>query len=332
VSARRIFDLRSRIAWPIAFVWILTTICVVTSTFIHPVADAKLNLNVRRLTIESDRSVFVVPAENREVLFSNISSIRNPSEHLDLTGSANSTCAFYNVRSSSVRISERSEVSFLWNSSKIKNALPVPLSLSFEVPIFMTLTTQPGKSGMSCAGMSNDQSSIGSVERVFSADGGAEFEVSTLSTSTVNFIPVPGTETKQTQIPIVAPIDFWQVDQATQARISVLRTPSPNKPNEVAFPVFSKVHTIPPDELISVVPSSGFYLTSINFTDGIQVTLEGPVKDLRTGPGVADMRSIMPTLLDRYQNQKGVLALIPAFVAFVIGLLEKIKLLPGSQS
>jgi len=59
--------------------------------------------------------------------------------------------------------------------------------------------------------------------------------------------------------------------------------------------------------------------------------VHGIVKDVKSGAGPNDMRTHMPSLFDQIDNAKRFWGVVPALVAFLLGLADKLRKTPEKQ-
>jgi hypothetical protein len=77
-----------------------------------------------------------------------------------------------------------------------------------------------------------------------------------------------------------------------------------------------------------VIPRNNFYLRQFTVKDGVQVSLHGIVRDVRTGAGASGLETLVPSAFDHLDNVKRIYGVVPALVAFILGILEKMGGLP----
>jgi hypothetical protein len=108
----------------------------------------------------------------------------------------------------------------------------------------------------------------------------------------------------------------------------LLKASSLSQPNQIFFASTSKSVNLDDADLFIVQPRPGFYIKTVSVEDGIQLTLEGSLQDAQKGPGTNDLKTVMPSMLDRLLNEKGAFALVPSLAALIIGVLERMGVIP----
>jgi hypothetical protein len=330
----KIAGLRTAIAWPIVTVWALTCVGVVAAKMIHPQTDVTLSLAVSQFAFNTDNSSLLQPSDNKELLVSNLSYIEIQGSHLplhnaasaqnlDITGTTSSSCAFYNVRASGIGIVPPSNVQFQWVPGPRRNSV----AIMNHSPQTLTLTSQPGASGLTCASVrTHDDPASQPIDLTFDPEGGTSIDIATSGDSRIDLVGTVQT-LQQDQIRLLGSVRVEQVDPRSGVATTVLLDPPPGAPNQATFASVAKTTPISPHHLLSFQAGRALYLTHVEFKDGIHLVIQGRVSDLRVGPGAADESNIMPSLLDQCMSWRGSLALIPAIAAFILGLLEKFGLL-----
>jgi hypothetical protein len=335
-----IAGVRSWLAWIIAAIWIFTSVGVLIASHVHPESEARATLNVSEISFSTDASRLFGPTQDREIVVSGIASVeiqgagirlsrrnatRETFEKVSLRGDRKSTCVFYNVRGGGLFLSRPSRIALIWN----RTSSTLPLGVESASVASMTLTSQPGKSGLTCTRVHFGESQeTGTLNAVFSEGGGDSISLLTSEDSRVDLGPSSGSQIQATQIPILSTVRFTHVDpRGTKEESVLLSGSSSSDVNQIAFLSTSKTVNMDAD-LFVIRPRGGFYIKSISVTNGIHLILEGPVLDAQKGPGGSALSSVMPTALDRLLNEKGAFALVPSLVALIVGLLEKMGVIP----
>ena len=331
---------RSWLAWIIGAIWILTSIAVLIAYHVHPESEARATLNVREISFSTDAKRLFGPTQDREIVVSGIASVEIQGDSIKVTkgkptpetlnsvyllGDRSSTCVFYNVRAGGLFLSTPSRVRLIWNGTKPL----LPLGVETSTAASMTITSQPGKSGLTCTGVHNghDQGIV-TLNAAFSDGGGDSISIQTSEDSRVDLGPFSGNQIQAVQIPILSTVRFAHVDPHGSKEESVLlNASSPIDANQIVFSPTAKSVSLDAD-LFVMRPRGPFYIKSVSIANGIHLILEGTLLEAEKGPGENALNSIMPTLLDHLLNEKGVLALIPSLVALIVGILEKMEVIP----
>jgi hypothetical protein len=315
-------------------VWVLTCIAVIAAKLIHPDSDVTLSLTVSQFAFNTDNTSLLSPSDSKEVLVSNLNRIDIHGPHLQLhntisgdnlglTGTPFSHCAFYNVRVSKIGIVPPTSTQFQWIPGHRANSVAI---MNHSAQTLM-MTSQPGPSGFTCSEVqTHDDPASQQVELTFDSAGGTNVTIATNGDSRIDLIG-PCQPLKQDQITLLGDVRVEQVDPVSGTATTVLLDPPQGATNQATFPSVAKTTPIPAHQLLSFKAGRALYLTHVEFKDGIDLTIQGKVSELRVGPGAADESNILPSLLDHYISWKGSLALIPGIAAFIIGLLEKFGVL-----
>jgi len=103
----------------------------------------------------------------------------------------------------------------------------------------------------------------------------------------------------------------------------VLLKPAP----EVFFEKVKQKVTLDPADLLVITPKANFYLRQFTVADGVHVSLRGAVRQIRSGAGARGLTTLMPSAFDHLDNAARIYGAIPALVALVLGILERMGLL-----
>lgn len=109
---------------------------------------------------------------------------------------------------------------------------------------------------------------------------------------------------------------------------TVLVSPPAGQKNAITFDALDRTLDIPDADLLLIRPQSNFYLKRIDAKDSIEANFNGNVQDIQLGAGPSDLKSVMPSLFDHLSAQKKIYGVVPGIVALILGILEKMKLLP----
>ena len=334
--------LRRWLAWTIGGVWAATALAVLIASRFHPSTTANVSLSVKEISFRTNASRILGASDEEQLLISGVGSLQiqlntpqtiqaggTPilSTSLQIDGEPSASCTLYQVHSGGFDLTGPAIIT-----------LGVPIiaatrsfNLKVHGPLRGNLTSRPGerglKPGFECTRVHVNGGPSGSVTASFSPQGGDSIFFAT-SDAQLNFDLSAQSEIGDTQIPILKEIRFSHIDAHTSEEKTVLLKPPVGYKNEVSFEKVNKSVTINDADLLVVIPKNNFYLRQFTVKDGVQVSLHGIVRDVRTGAGVSDLTTLMPSSLDHLDNVKRIYGVVPALVAFILGILEKMGGLP----
>jgi len=331
--------IRRWLAWTIVGVWIATILAVFIATHTHPATTAKVSLGVREISFRTNASRILSPSDEEQLLVSGVGSlqIQLNSEQtvtsggppfratsIQIEGEPSASCTFSSIRSGGLDLSGPSIFTFgVPTAAGAKSFnLKVHGSLSGH------LTTRPGEAGLKpgfeCTRVRVNGGPTGNVAASFSPQGGDSIFFATSSDAQLSFDLTAQTEIGDTQIPILNEVRFSHIDPRTLEEKTVLLK---NK-NEVSFEKLGKSVTLDEADLLVVAPKNEFYLSQFIVRDGIHLSLHGVARDVRAGAGASALVTLMPSSLDQLDNMKRVYGIVPSLVGLILGILEKLGLLP----
>jgi len=161
------------------------------------------------------------------------------------------------------------------------------------------------------------------VDGSFSQAGGDSIYLATSPDVRLDFSLAEQSEVTDTQIPVLNELRFSEIEPRTSEEKSVLLKPAP----EVFFEKVKQKVTLDPADLLVVVPKSNFYLRQFTVADGVHVSLRGVVREIRSGAGAKGLTTLMPSAFDHMDSAARIYGAIPALVALVLGILERMGLL-----
>jgi len=243
---------------------------------------------------------------------------------LEADGGALASCSFYQLRSGGLEVQESATIT-------LDAAVDTPKSRSFSLkahgPLNANLSSRPAESGLrpgfECKGMHVNGAYAEQIEGSFSEGGGDSIYIATAPDARFDFLLAGRADVRDTQIPVLNELRFTDIDPRTSEEKSVLLKPDP----EVSFEETKQKLTVDAADLLVVVPQARFYLRQVTVDDGVQVSLHGVVRDLRSGPGAGGLTTLMPSAFDHMDSARRIYGAIPALVGLVLGLLEKMGLL-----
>jgi hypothetical protein len=335
--------LRRWLAWTIGGVWVATALAVLIATRIHPSTTANVSLSLREISFRTNASRILGPSDEEQLLISGVGSLQiqlntpqtiqtggPPVEatSLQIDGEPSASCTLYQVHSSGFDLTGPAIITLGVPSIAATRSF----NLKVHGPFRGNLTSRSGehdlKPGLECTRVHVNGGPPGNMTVSFSPQGGDSIFFAT-SDAQLTFDLTPQSEIGDTQIPILKEIRFSHIDAHTSEEKTVLLKPPAGYKNEVSFEKLNKSVTINDADLLVVVPKKNdFYLRQFTVKDGVQVSLHGIVRDVRTGAGVTDLATLMPSSFDHLDNVKRIYGVVPALVAFILGILEKMGGLP----
>lgn len=325
---------RSWIGWTIGGVWILTALAVFIATRMHPATATNALLSVKEFSFRTSATSILGPSNEEQLLVSGVGSLRiefnspqmisisGQSMHattLTMDGESSASCSFYLVRSGGLALGAPSTITL--GATSVEGGRS--FSMKVHGPLSGNLTSRPSegdlKPGFECKRVRVNGAPAGDVEGTFSPQGGDSISFAT-SDARLDFVLTAQSEIGDTQIPVLDELHFFAVDPRTGEPKTVLQKGQ----NEVTFEKLAKKVTINEGDLLVVAPKDNFYLRQFAVKDGIQLSLHGVARDVRSGAGAGDMQTLMPSSFDHLDNAKRIYGVIPALAALILGILEKL--------
>jgi hypothetical protein len=329
---------RPWVALLVGGVWIATTLGVWIATRIHPPTTVNLSLNTRKISFLTNASHILGPSNEEQLLVSGVGSLQmqfngarpitvgaaeKPLVSLQAEGDSQATCSFYQIRSSGFEVRESAVITFeVVDVSRAKS-----FSLKSHGLMNDNLSSRPAESGLhpgfECRGMRVNGGPAGELEGSFSPAGGDSIYLATAPDARLDFSLVGHADVSDTQIPVLNEVRFSAIDPRTSEEKSVLLKPAP----EIFFEKVKQKVTLDPADLLVVVPNNNFYLRQLTVENGVQVSLHGVVREIRSGAGSKGLTTLMPSAFDQLDNAARIYGAIPALAALILGILEKMGLL-----
>ena len=340
--------MRPWVIWVVACTWLATFLAVLILSRIHPPATVSVSLFTRELSFQTNANEVLSPLNEDQLIITRIAKIRVDGQKMrftfdhgfpkvedviELSGLLGATCSFYVVRSSPITLSDGiSQITF-W-----KPIANTPSGFAFRSHGSLTgsLTGQPSTSkepsGFSCTRISFDNQEFRQVDAI-SQSPGDSVHFYTAADTQLDFRLSPASEVEDTQIPVLSTLRFSHVTPGSEPQEkTVLAPPTQGQKNAISFDGLDNIVEIPDADLLLIRPKSNFYLKRIDAKDSIEVNFHGNVQDVQLGAGSSDLPSVMPSLFDHLNAQKKVYGVVPGIVALILGILEKMKILPrGSE-
>lgn len=307
------------------------------ATRIHPAAVVNITLNVSKFSFRTDAQGILSPSNEKQLLVSGtgslqlqLSGVRGVSfngsplqvSSLGIQGEPSAACSFYQVRSSGVELAGPSLVTL-----EAPRAGRSAFTLKTHGGLSGNLTSRPSEQGLSpgfdCTRVHVNEGPLGDVEGSFSPLGGDSAFLAADSDVRFDFVFSGDPEIGDTQIPVFEEIRFSEIEPGSSEEKTVLLQGK----NEVAFEQLDKKVTLDDADLLVVVPKSDFYLRRFSVKDGIHLSLHGVARDVLVGAGVNALENRMPSLFDHLDNEKRFYGVIPALVALIVGILDKMGIL-----
>jgi hypothetical protein len=331
--------MRRWLAWTIASVWILTLVAVIVASYIHPATAAKISLSVKEISFRTNASQILGPSDQDQLLISGVATLHiqlnnsrpvvvgTTSLHtsaLQIEGEPHATCTFYRVRSGGLDLTAPSIITL----GVPRTIGPTSFTLKVHGPLSGRLSSRPEehglKTGFECARVHTNGGPVGTVSAYFSPQGGDSIFFSTASDAQLSFDVTRNNEVCDTQIPIVNEVRLSHTDPRTMQEKTVLLKNN----NHILFEEFNKTVALDETDLLEVAPKNEFYLSQFIVMDGVHLTLHGLVRDVRRGSGGSNLGSVMPSLFDHLDNMKRIYSIVPSMVGLLLGILDKMRLLP----
>jgi hypothetical protein len=325
---------RPWLAWLIGCVWAGTAVAVFTASHIHPATVANISLNTKRISFRTNASHVLNASNEEQLIISGIRSLRiafttpqritiggilETATLLEIEGGPSASCSFYQIRTSPIELPAPAIITL----DKINPADNKSFSLQTHGALGVNISSQfperNMKPGFDCSGVHEQGAPSTDIEGTFSSSGGDTVVVASSDDARLDYVLSSQSDVGDTQIPILEGIRFSEIDTRTGDEKSVLIKP----PAQVTFERLDKKVALDDAELLVVVPQRNFYLKQFTVTNGIQLGLHGVVKEVKAGAGANDLSTLMPSAFEHLDNAKRIYGVVPALVALIIGILEK---------
>jgi hypothetical protein len=330
---------RPWVRWVTALVWLLTAATVLVLSLMHLPATATVTVLVREVSFVTDSSSLFDSADQDRFSISGpfditlsgppaVNSNGHAVSSVEVHGpSTAASCAFYNVRTSPLRLLGDTGILLLWP----KNADPNSLIIRLRGRAAGDLSpngSASAASSYSCSGVEQTATTLGEMNGVLSDEFGTTFGTS--GDAQLSFRRKSSQIVSDSQIRVSGPLQIAHIDPAHpgQEKGSLLDPYSKKSRNQVTFDDSSRNVEFNSKDLIVIDPGSDFYIRSLSADHGIQLELHGTVRNILTGAGSKDYKSCMPSVFDTLDSKKRIYGAIPGAVTFILTLLETLGLLP----
>jgi hypothetical protein len=326
--------IRPWVRWTVALVWIATAVAVAILVFTHTSATATAIVHVREIKLKTDPGTFLDPMDQDRFTVSgsselNISSVASHGAMGTInahTHFASSSCTFYHVRTSPLKLATETDMTLMWP----QRADPNSFSIRLSAPVSGTLaplTRNALAASFGCTDIEPRAIANSFLDGTLSNRFDTSFITNNISQ--LSFKKALNAQVHQTQLRVAGPIAIVDVNPGqTPEETSVLLPPIADKKNVIIFDDASKTIQLNVTDLVLIKPGTDFYIHSLDVDNGLQIEFHGTAKDVLIGAGPNNYKSRMPSLFDKLDNSKRFFAVIPGSVAFILGLLEAIGLLP----
>jgi hypothetical protein len=311
---------------------------------LHPSAETDVKIKVREIAFKTDAGKLLEPIDVAQLIVAGVSDLdlhgsnfivngtgpTKTTASLHLSGKRSASCFFYHVRSSAIGLTGPSLVSLAWPGQ----SSPITFTLKAHGTLTGSVTSEPAQGSISSA-FSCDRVDMGSEELsdvsiVLSKLGGDTITFSTQPDARIDFSTTTGARFVDTQVPVLGSLRFSTVEPGPDAEEkAVILAPSPGEINKVSFPALDKSIDVNENDLLVIDPDRGFYMRSFSLNNGIYLQFRGRIRNIKVGAGTNDLRSQMPSLFDHLDKSGKVMATVPSLVVLLLGILEKMGLLPG---
>jgi hypothetical protein len=339
VSPKR--PMRRWVILTVLAVWSVTALGVWISTLVHPPGAAEATLSTSEVEFRTDAHSILGPSDQEELLVSELTALEirgnelrikvngvdSPGGAFRLIGDPHASCSFAGVRSSSLQLAEPTTITLLWTPQAGQRSI----SLKTHGTVRGTITSQPSNAdstaSFTCTRVHVNDGPASNVDGIFSKAGGDSLSFLTARDSRLDLSPVSSSELGDTQINVLSAIRFTHIDPLSAEEKTVLLTPPTGRINRIEFETPPKHVAIPAGDLLLITPRKDFFLRRFSIQDGIQLDFQGPVLDVRIGPGSTDLVTCMPTMFDLFKSQEVMWGLIVSITGVLIGILEKMEIL-----
>jgi hypothetical protein len=327
------------IAWVVGATWAATAGVVTFLYFVRPTTTVHVSLlasdlslpvrSARLFTPSNDVEVVVSEVERLEVFFTanNSDAGTSPASSV-LVGGSGTSCFFSSTRSSPITL--KGDATIRIRATNTANQLG--FSVTSDVPMSGELTSQPASGTLRptyrCVGKAVPER----FEAEVPSDKTAAILYLTASNAAISVAPSAQAASIGSALEIVQPFKIAEVDAVSGEETSALLEGRSVDTNFIIFESLGRKVSLDYRDIIQIAPGGRLRLRGLSVDHGIHADLHGVVSNVRRGSGVGDMETIMPRALDYCLNAKGMLGLIPALVTLVLGILERMHVLPLTKS
>lgn len=340
--------LRTGVKWLVGGLWAATTLTILVLLQIHPRTSVQASLNLAEISFWTSAQQLLSPLAEQQLLVSGIAAIdlagpeltveiNGHTQHaggtLRFIGHQSSSCSFYRVESSSLRLTQ--PMTHLTLVPRESTHRGDDFTFRSHGAVTAELTTQPRSgqlvSAFECDNIGPADRDGGEVSGTFSVSGGDSAVVTSAPDAQLDFRGTTGSSIDDTGIRIANPIRFSHIDPGPPSvEKSTLLDSSAAAKNQIIFTALpNRAISLEKGDLLLISPGKEFYLKRFETAPGeMRAVLQGSVQDVQSGAGPADLHSQMPSLFDHLDSWKRFYSVIPAIVGLVLGVLEKMGLLP----
>jgi hypothetical protein len=286
-----------------------------------------VSLSVREFSFRTDSRKLLSAANFEQFIVSRIASVdvrgrmiklntanqhQINTDHFVLNGDPLATCTFYNVRTDGVELSGASSLVLLWPDHAGDTAFAIK---SHGPPLTGTLTAQPSarsKSGFACTQVRLNGELVTNIDGKFTNQDAIYF--TTENDTQLDFRGSGSPTIGDTQISVLDDVRFSRAEYSQLEPLrppepkSVLMPTRPGQSYEIIFEETNKKLVLRDGDLLLIRPEKGFYIRKFSINHGIQLSLHGKVKDLKTGSGSNDQNSQMPSRFEQLNSARPVLS------------------------
>jgi hypothetical protein len=336
--------MRPFIVWLIVCIWLATLLAVLIAARVRPSAIISASLNTKEVSLLTNVTKILGPLDEDQLLVSGIAKVTvqghamqtafdigSPEvrDQIQFTGLSSATCTFYSVRSTGITLTKQPSQITLWKPNlKDQTAFAVKSHGPLSGSLTGQSSTTGALSGLSCRRVALESGTARKIDVIFQSSG-SSVDFSTAPDTQLDFRLKQPSEVEDTQIRIMNTLRFSHVASGPDPlEKTVLLAPPKGGKNEVKFEGLDHSVDVAAADLLVIQPQSEFFLKQFSAEDGIELNFHGDVKDVSLGAGPADLRSVMPSLFDHLSAQKRVYGVVPGIVALILGILERLKILP----
>lgn len=324
----------------IAVVWAATALVVAILDHTHIPASATVTLDVREVSFKTDSPTMFDAIDQDRFTVSGPADITLsaiPDEHprtdpntsitLHVPSTA-SSCTFYNVRTGPLSLSQQTGIVMLWPKKADPHSYSIRLQGQVAGNVYESGTESAPSSYLCSSVESAGSSLLGTLQGHLSSAFATSFEThgDAQLTYRVRSDEIP----EESQVRISGLLIVAHVDptEPGQAKAALLEPATSGMKNQIVFDNVHRTVQLNSNDLVLINPGDDLYIRKFTVDHGIHIEVHGTVRDIRVGAGSQNMKNCMPSIFDTLDNEKRTYGAIPGIVAFVLGLLEAVGLLP----
>lgn len=335
---------RDRLLWLVLSVWAATAALLAGSLLYHPPARAAITLSAEQISLPLGPSHSFNAASWDEVRVNRIANLRERNTTLrirnaagemqpavDALGGSYGSCGIRSARLNELKLETASMVKLRW--SKTGYALETGGSRATAA---FTVDRRDKSDVAECTGMQAGTSTLAQIAVEPRDSAVHTLDVTTSSESIFNFAALPSgaPAVLLSSVPLTGELTVGVEEESAEQgkprlelRGAVIQPPS-DRFNGAKFEGVPEPVRFQAGDIVTIEPvASECYVGKLYADHGLQLYVEGKIKDLETGAGPRTLAPRMPNLFDHLDGKARFFAAIPALAGALLEILRRMRLL-----